>query len=54
MFLTCGKDDLLFSTDSGQTGTNFVSKGMYQAMPVRTVNSVPRADFRFICKYNYC
>lgn len=43
--LTCGKDDLLFSTDSGQTGTNFVSKGMYQAMPVRTVNSVPRADF---------
>ena len=43
--LTCGKDDLLFSTDSGQTGTNFVSKGMYQAMPVRTVNNVPRADF---------
>lgn len=43
--LTCGKDDLLFSTDSGQTGTNFVSKGMYQAMPVRVVNNVPRADF---------
>lgn len=44
--LTCGKDDLLFSTDSGQTGTNFVSKGMYQAMPVRVdSNNVPRADF---------
>ena len=43
--LTCDKDDLIFNTDTGQTGTNFVGKGVYQAMPVRTVNSVPRADF---------
>lgn len=31
--LTCNKSKLLFYTDSGETGTSFVTKGMHQAVP---------------------
>ena len=31
--LTCGHDDLTFWTDSGETGSNFVSKGLHQTVP---------------------
>ena len=31
--LNCSKDKLLFYTDSGETGTSFVTKGMHQAVP---------------------
>ena len=31
--LTCSKDKLLFYTDSGETGSSFVTKGMHQAVP---------------------
>ena len=31
--LTCGHDDLTFWTDSGETGSNFVSKGIHQTVP---------------------
>ena len=31
--LTCNKSKLLFYTDSGETGSNFVSKGTNQAVP---------------------
>ena len=32
--LTCASDKLLFSTDHGETGSNFVTKGHFQAVPV--------------------
>ena len=31
--LTCNKSKLLFYTDSGETGSSFVTKGMHQAVP---------------------
>ena len=31
--LTAGHDDLTFWTDSGETGSNFVSKGIHQTVP---------------------
>lgn len=31
--LTCDKSKLLFYTDSGETGSAFVAKGMHQAVP---------------------
>tara|TARA_R100000742_G_C4272988_1_gene92390 strand:- start:95 stop:541 length:447 start_codon:yes stop_codon:yes gene_type:complete len=31
--LTCNKSKLLFFTDSGETGSSFVTKGMHQAVP---------------------
>tara|TARA_R110000744_G_C19288352_1_gene554400 strand:+ start:661 stop:1107 length:447 start_codon:yes stop_codon:yes gene_type:complete len=31
--LTCNKSKLLFYTDSGETGSAFVAKGMHQAVP---------------------
>ena len=32
--LTCASDKLLFSTDHGETGSNFVTKGHFQVVPV--------------------
>ena len=44
---TCSADDLLMNTsNSNQTGSSFVSPGTFQALPVRTVAGVPRADFQ--------
>ena len=31
--LTCNKSKLLFYTDSGETGSSFVTKGTHQAVP---------------------
>lgn len=31
--LTCSKSKLLFYTDSGETGSSFVTKGTHQAVP---------------------
>ena len=31
--LTCASDKLLFSTDHGETGSNFVTRGHFQAVP---------------------
>ena len=31
--LTAAHDDLTFWTDSGETGANFVSKGIHQTVP---------------------
>lgn len=41
--LTCSSDDLIFSTDTGKTSTDFIAKGLYQAMPVAYSNNVPTA-----------
>ena len=43
---TCSADELILNTDANQSGTSNVSKGMYQALQVRTVNNIPRADFQ--------
>ena len=32
--LTCASDKLLFSTDHGETGSSFVTRGHFQAVPV--------------------
>ena len=32
--LTCGSDDLMFSTNHGETGSNFVTAGHFQVVPV--------------------
>jgi len=40
---TCSSDDLIFATDTGKTSTDFIAKGLYQAMPVAYSNNVPTA-----------
>ena len=43
---TCSADELIMNTsNTNQTGSGFVSAGMFQALAVRTVAGVPRADF---------
>mgnify|MGYP003112378234 FL=1 len=43
---TCSADELILNTsNTNQTGSGFVSAGMFQALAVRTVAGVPRADF---------
>jgi len=43
---SCSADELILNTDANQSGTSNVAKGMFQALEVRRVSNVPRADFQ--------